>query len=270
MQHPLDDAGLCRVLAQLGVASEEVDRLRERARQDNAAGLGGSHDEQVLADMLTRSHFGMTGTDTVVQTHRGTRPGDPVGDVLFQHGHDVGHLHRRIKQAGVPCMAQARIDELLSDEGPRHVVNGCLDVVFFDDLAVMVAADSSDSLVSHMKVLGALVDDTMAQRGLQVNYDQGKTEMQMRGRKSKILRDQIHNQQQGKLELATQAGPQEIAVTHAYKPLRKTLYKHQHADMRVKKQVFEATVVTRHAYNVHVWSWVAGQDLDRWQADLSA
>ena len=302
VQHPLDDAGLCRVLAQLGVAPDEVDRLRERARQDNAVGLGGNHDEQVLADMLTGSHFGMTGTDTVVQTHRGTRPGDPVGDVLFNMAMTsaMKDLHRRIKQAGVPCMAPAHTDELLSEEGPRYMVNGCLDVVFFDDLAVMVSADSSESLVSHMKVLGALVDDTMTQRGLQVNHDQGKTEvlLQLRGRKSKILRDQIHNQQQGKLELATQMGPQAIAVTHAYKhlgtwiqesakperekraraaaaasaygPLRKTLYKHQHADMRVKKQVFEATVVTRHAYNVHVWSWVAGQDLDRWQADLSA
>ena len=43
----------------------------------------GDHVRKMLQDMFTATFFEMTDVDEKIATHRGTRPGDAVGDILF-------------------------------------------------------------------------------------------------------------------------------------------------------------------------------------------
>ena len=301
MSVELSDQGLCHVLARMGVSPQEVHQLRQVAARDDAIGAGKGHLEHLVADMLDGSHFGMRGCHDLVHTHRGTRPGDPVGDVLFNMAMTTAlkEIRRVAAEAGVRMAETCSLAQVLAAPMGQPVEPGCVDVAFFDDLALMLLGESCAKLVEDLVMLGVVVDNVMAERGLQVNYSAGKTEalLQLRGRNSKLLRDRIMIQQQAQLALDTTRGRQHLRIAHVYKhlgtwiqeagrpdrerrargaaaakafgPLRNAFYRSRHTDKAIKRRVFEATVVSKHSYNVHVWSWCDQQDLDKWQSDLT-
>ena len=66
-----------------GVLPEDWAEIRSQIERDHATSGISRHANVVLADMFSATHFRLAGGRDKVLTCRGTRPGDPVGDLLF-------------------------------------------------------------------------------------------------------------------------------------------------------------------------------------------
>ena len=71
------------LLSKLDVAAEDWDDLIHTTENDNATMFLGDHAKRMLQDMFTATFFEMATVEDKIATARGTRPGDPVGDILF-------------------------------------------------------------------------------------------------------------------------------------------------------------------------------------------
>ena len=78
------DAGLCRVLHDLGLPEQATCELRDLLQKAAATSplAGKQHLTAMLRDLLTATWFKFEASSMVAVTHKGTRPGDPAADVL--------------------------------------------------------------------------------------------------------------------------------------------------------------------------------------------
>lgn len=102
--------------------------------------------------------------EKVIATLRGTRPGSPVADIGFNL------LMSDILQERI------RADETISGAGSEYPVT-LPPVTWVDDLAVPVATSSPGDLEKVITAVLQHIHETFYSRGLQINYDKGKTEV---------------------------------------------------------------------------------------------
>lgn len=81
--HPMDATGFICAMHRLGVHPQQVQQLLEDAEHDVAIQNLSPHATALLRDVLTATCFEIDGLSEVAVTHRGTRPGDPIGDIAF-------------------------------------------------------------------------------------------------------------------------------------------------------------------------------------------
>lgn len=79
----LDATTFIIAMQRLGVAPHELVDLLSTADTDIATQGLSAHVEALLADLFKGTYFEMDGLSEIALTSRGTRPGDPVGDILF-------------------------------------------------------------------------------------------------------------------------------------------------------------------------------------------
>ena len=80
---PVNDKLLVLAMQHHGILPDDWDEIRAQLERDNATAGISKHASVVLADMFSGTHFRLAGGKDNVLTCRGTRPGDPVGDLLF-------------------------------------------------------------------------------------------------------------------------------------------------------------------------------------------
>ena len=116
------------------------------------------------------------------QTTGGTRPGDPVADILFNMAFRLVVLdaRERFQQAsaftfiGSPNPAS----NILS---PKKMPNeGFPEVSFVDDIAYVMHSKCPAALVGSLQHVASCLHDAAASRGLTVNYGSGKAEAMVR------------------------------------------------------------------------------------------
>lgn len=107
------------------------------------------------------------GQEKVIATLRGTRPGSPVADIGFNllMSDILQELEERI-----------RADETISNAGSEYPVT-LPPVTWVDDLAVPVATSFPGDLEKVITSVLQHIHETFYSRGLQINYDKGKTEV---------------------------------------------------------------------------------------------
>lgn len=126
---------------------------------------------QLTNDVHRHTWFVQRGTsfghDRITATLRGTRPGSPVADIGFNllMSDILQELEDRLKA-----------DEVISGAGRDFPVQ-LLPVTWVDDLAVPVATSSPGDLETVIKAVLQHIHETFYSRGLQINYDKGKTEV---------------------------------------------------------------------------------------------
>ena len=76
-------SSLVAALHRLRVSSADIDHMLEVTSTDDATAGVSDHFRRLLKDALTNTHFFIRGLDAPCRTHRGTRPGDPLGDLLY-------------------------------------------------------------------------------------------------------------------------------------------------------------------------------------------
>ena len=126
---------------------------------------------QLTNDVHRHTWFVQRGTsfdhDRITATLRGTRPGSPVADIGFN-----------LLMSDILLELEDRLiaDEVISGAGSDFPVQ-LPPVTWVDDLAVPVATSSPGDLETVIKAVLQHIHDTFYSRGLQINYDKGKTEV---------------------------------------------------------------------------------------------
>ena len=129
-------------MEKLGLPLDQVLAMATSAEQEVATEGLSNHLQRVLHDMLTNTHFTTQGIADPCLTTRGTRPGDPVADILFNlyMSKLLTDFHAMMEDAGtLPWLGQANWVTDFSKAEPLPS-EGYIDVTFVDDCAILVHA----------------------------------------------------------------------------------------------------------------------------------
>ena len=291
-----DDA-ICFAMQRLGITPTEWQEIRNCVAADNATDGLDAHRVGILRDMFSGTHFSMHGSPGNVATTRGTRPGDPVADILFNMAFRLVVIDARrsiLQTTDMECFGSPMQAEDVTATLP--VPNkGFAEITFVDDIAYAVHAESPEKVVSNLQIVASCLHDAAASRGLCINYQAGKTEavLKLAGAGSKAAKHRVWHECGGMLPVVTEHGVQQLKVVHSYKHLGSFVQDHAviHKDLRyrnaqarkaygqlsrqfygkknvgtrTKSSVLAALVMSRHMYNVHTWAWVSGDDIEQWE-----
>lgn len=291
-----DDA-ICYAMQRLGITPKEWQEIKDCVATDNATVGLDQHRVGILRDMFSGTHFSMHGCPGNIATTRGTRPGDPVADILFNMAFRLVVIDARrsiLQTTDMECfgspIAAADVTTIMPVPG-----KGFAEITFVDDIAYAIHADTPEAVVSNLQIIASCLHDAAASRGLCINYQAGKTEavLKLAGVGSKAAKHRVWHECGGMLPVVTEHGVQQLKVVHSYKHLGSFVQDHAivHKDLRyrnaqarkaygqlsrqfyckknvgnqTKSSVFAALVMSRHMYNVHTWAWMTEDDIDQWE-----
>lgn len=150
--------------------------------------------QQVIQELFSQTWCTVTAagpsTSTILQSVRGTRPGDPVADLAFT------------------CVMKQILERFMQIQGPAlpcmHTAGGTTTIpaiTWVDDVAIYLEAASAADLLPMAKSVVQTMHQQCRAVGLDLNYSHGKTEVLFRfhGRESDKIRRQLH--QEGSVEL---------------------------------------------------------------------
>lgn len=296
------DDQICFAMKQLGITPQDWKDIKDCVVQDHATKGVDEHHANILCDMFSGTHFQMQGLKDKTVTTRGTRPGDPVADILFNMAFRLVVLDARQKiraATGIPCFGSPMSADDITC-GITIPSNGFAEITFVDDIAYAIHSTNADDLVSHMQVTASCLHDAAAARGLGINYQAGKTEaiLKLAGKGAKCVRQKVWHECGGYLPVVTEKGTQYLRIVHSYKhlgsyvqdhaivqkdvryrisqakkaygQLSRPFYHKKNVHDQVKGSVFSALVMSRLTYNAHTWSWVAESDIECWQNGIKA
>ena len=291
-----DDA-ICFAMQRLGITPNEWQTIKDTVVQDHATKGLGEHNEGILRDMFAGTHFSMHGLEGQTATMRGTRPGDPVADILFNMAFRLVMLDARSKiedLSGMTCFGSPKPATDVTHASPMPD-RGFAEITFVDDVAYSLHSSSAADVIASLQLISSCLHDVAASRGLAINYQAGKTEaiVKLAGTGSAAVKHQVWHECGGKLPIVTEHGTHRLQLVHAYKHLGSYVQDHAviQKDLRyrnaqarkaygqlsrqfytkrnvhdsTKCEVYTALVLSRHAYNVHTWAWVTAGDLEQWE-----
>ena len=259
-----------------------------------------AHTQGLINDMFMGTHFRMRHVEDPTATFRGTRPGDPVADILFNMAFRLIVLDARRKfqssspleflGAPMPATDLARVSAMPSA--------GFSEVTFVDDIAYALHGPSPKQVVHALQLMASCLHDAATSRGMQLNYDEGKTEAMIfcAGPGSRAVRRHLWHECAGRLPIVTEHSTQQLRLVHAYKhlgsyiqcqavvhrdvtyrvsqarkaygQLARPFYSKRSVHLQTKAQVFRSLVLARHTFHVHVWAWVTDSDVQKWANGL--
>ena len=295
----LDPRPVAEALHSWGIPTHLIDMWLQQAKTDHAIRNASPHTEKLIQDCMHNTFFTVDGVPGVCHTTRGTRPGDPLGDLLFNLImrlvlHD---MHAQVQQTsgatwlGAPthCSSFAEAEDI-----PLHAY---FDVSFVDDVAVAVHAETLQEVESLIKLVVESFHTAAKARGLDVNFNQGKTEVlwDILGKGSKAMKERLHDSGQW---LSWQQGTHtfNLRVAHSYKHLgswvqiggshqreiaqraslalqswgclARSFYHKRHVGLKAKTTAFQSLSMSRMMYNAHTWVGVTDDHLATWQQKL--
>ena len=286
-------------LIRLGVRPDEVVKLFDKAKTETAAKGLTPHAMLALKDILTNTFFLTRGSDQPTKTNRGTRPGDPVGDVLFNLvmalilAEAVGEVRDTTGAAWLGSVeACSSFESVATIPCP-----GFIDVSYVDDCVFVIHGHSNDEVEQIAVQIVTAMCKSAETRGLMINFEPGKTEMvwKIQGPGSRAKKQQLAEKGQA-LVWQDQEVERALRVVSAYKhlgtwfqqgsqhlkevrargasavaswgPLSRSFYAKRSVADHTKTQVFGALTMSRLLYNAHVWTDVSGRQLEIWQNSL--
>ena len=291
------DEVLCQLMQQLGITPDDWHTIVATTTEDYALEGLAPHAEAVVSDMLRTTFFTMQGISTPIATHRGTRPGDPVGDILFNLAFTV--ILRDARSMFQQSYPQA---QWIGDPSavpyyqvePLSASLAFAEIAFVDDVVQIVYAHDAHQLLPALQTIAASTHDAAAKRGLQINYGAGKTEaiFQPRGPGSRKIKDLVHNQMEDVIPIVTEHSLQHLRLVPTYKhlgtfvqyeavtsrdrrhrvasakqafgQLKRSFFAKKNISQAAKTQVFNSLVMPRLCYNVHTWSWLTDKERSAW------
>ena len=218
----IDSTTLTTALSRLGISPQLWEAWLDQASQDHALIEASPHVEKLIQDCMTNTFFTIEGLPGVCKTTRGTRPGDPLGDLLFNlimrlvliDTHTYIQAHASVEWIGSPaaCASFAEANDV-----PKCAY---FDVSYVDDAAVALHAETLAETERLIKIVVEAFHQAAHRRGLVVNFDKGKTEVlwNIIGRGSRSLKIRLHDAGQQLCWRTTDEAFQ-LRVSHSYKHL---------------------------------------------------
>ena len=295
----LDETTFMVAMHRLGVAPQDLVELLSTAAQDEATKGLSSHVQALLTDLFRGTYFELDGLSEVALTSRGTRPGDPVGDILFNLVMAIvlKDITFSLQEASSAMWlgSPTPVDALHHHAEPP--VFAFYEVAFVDDLAVLMRAADIEQLLDFAAQALQAVHNAAGRRGLSLNMQAGKTELICAlvgpgARKAKI---QLASQQN--LHPVTLGGKlHHLRLVHAYKhlggwvhadaqprhtvrerltsarqawgPLVRPFFRKTSVQLSTKVMVIQSLVVSRLTYNMHVLTKLSPRVLREWEAGM--
>ena len=297
----VEDDGHAVIVAmiRMGLKPDDVVAMINKAKAESATAGLSRHGSLILKDALTNTHFQIRGSHTPVMTHRGTRPGDPLADILFNL--TMHMLLTEVKQ----LMSEANdatwigsTQERLDIDQPRPVeCPAYVDISYVDDVVVAMHGFSNEDVQSMATACVDAFRIAAGKRGLLLNFEQGKTELlwSVRGQGSWSVRERLALDGNC-LRWEHQGVHTELRVVKAYKhlgtwvqekgkhgreirqrgsataaswgPLAKPFYRKKQVALQTKTRVFESLTMSRLLFNVHIWTGLSDDDFNKWQNAL--
>jgi len=296
---PLNADRLAFALSKHGVMPDDLDRLIEVLSGDARELELSPHLDAVLRDLMDTTYFEMPGVTNPCVTTRGTRPGDPIGDVLFNITMSLVLRDMRsevLETHDIQWFGQGSPTKNLHN---AESVGSCAfgELAFVDDCAVMLHAPNNAQLQQAVwGVLQAFIN-AARKRGLELNWGEGKTELLWApsGPGSKVIKQQLARDGACLHGMLDGAACQ-LRVVSAYKhlgtwlqtgshharevrarisaarsgwgSLLESFYRRKEVPSAMKRLVFSTVTGARHLYNAHVWTRVTDKDLTHWHEGL--
>ena len=291
---------LFQALHRLGIKPADLEDIIQQVRRDHALQGLSRHGQELLQDFFHASFYQMQHVPGVTMTTRGTRPGDPLGDVLFNLAFRLVMRDARklfLDQTGLPWLGAPAPCEDLANPGDLPPA-GFSQLAFVDDLACIVHTHDAHSLPGLLGLMTSCLHDAARLRGLHLNYQPGKTEamVSISGPGSRALKHQLFTEGNRELPVVSEAQSFRLRLVPFYKHLGTFLQdraitsrdrQHRVASARkaagqllrpffskrqisaaCKKHIFESLVTSKHVYQAHVWSWLTQRELDLWAGAL--
>jgi len=294
-----DTATLAQALTSIGISPETAAQTAESVDKDFALQGVTPHMLAILKDAMTNTHFFIDGIHEPCRTRRGTRPGDPIGDILFNT--IMSCLLKDVKQSMAKSSdlvwyghSAACTDFLSPDDMPAV---GYFDVSFVDDCAFGIHGRSIQQVEQGIKDVVESVIAAANKRGLCINFDQGKTEVlwNLVGKGSKDKKAALAAAD-SMLCWQSSEGHIALRVAFAYKhlgtwlqvgnvhgkeiqqrssmarstwgALARPFYNKPYVSLPTKTKVFQSTALSQFMYNAHVWTGVTSKEWDKWHNAL--
>ena len=297
---PFDDTAFLVAMHRLGVHPDDIQKLLRHAHSENAIRNISPHAVALLQDVLKATCFEIEGLDEVAATTRGTRPGDPIGDIAFNimMAALLKDVTERMTITGAHWEGTA---DPVTDFAAVHALPAHFwaEVAYVDDLAVMLHSPCNASLVSFAQVATRAVLDAAHLRGLELTIGSGKTEIlwALHGAGKKTILAEVASKQGLGVEDSDGSQPpvtvpvvqsykhlgtwiqhdakplrairsRVVAARQAWGPLVKPFLSKRGVLLRTKVQVFESLVLSRFLFNAHTWCLLLPAHLDEWAAGL--
>ena len=298
-QIEIDSTTLTAALRRFGISDLTWTAWLEQASQDHALIAASPHIEKLIQDCMTNTFFTIDGLPGVCATTRGTRPGDPLGDLLFnlimrlvlKDTHELIHEATEVAWLGSPesCVSFADANTI-----PRCAY---FDVSYVDDAAVALHAETLPDTEHLIQVVVESFHAAAAKRGLEINFSQGKTEVMWNlvGRGSRALKIRLHDAGQCLCWDSLQEHFQ-LRVSHSYRhlgswmqtarshqreiaqraslamqswgSLARSFYHKRYVGQRAKTIAFQSLSMSRMMYNAHTWIGITDDMIAKWQQKL--
>ena len=292
---PNDNAAFLNAMAGLGMMPEDLNRLLQVTSQDAVAHRLSLHLQHLLRDLMSQTFFTLPGLEMPCQTTRGTRPGDPIADILFNMCMTaiLAEVHTNIQLNDPVCWLGAATPVTdLSQPGPMPA-EAYADVTFVDDIAVLMHARTNDRLIAMTQCIVEALASATDRMGLTINFDRGKTELlwTLAGKGTKGIKTAVHLAGNALRWQSQDQRPYVLHTCHAYKHLGTWVQtKHRHArevakrassakqqfgqlsrsfftrkiSLDVRAKVFQSLVVSKLIYNVHTWAGHSAKEFEDW------
>ena len=224
------------------------------------------------------------GSHSLIRTHRGTRPGSPLADVIF---HCVMHdVSRSIRQY---LLDRGHTDFILRNVGMDIDM-----VIWSDDLAIPILTATAADLLPALLALLDHVRQDFAARGFQVNLAKGKTGIvatfcgpgaaDQRRAYQLIPQPGVHYQfangdrgfvhlvpayrHLGTLYTSDQQLDAEIAYRvgsafSAFEQVKKRLLTNRHLPLRLRLQLFQSLILSKLYFSMGSWHTPTGRQIGR-------
>ena len=293
---PQDPTALIHALKRLGVHQADIEQWIAATKADNATEGATPHLQHLVRDTMSQTFFQVGHLNQLCCTTRGTRPGDPLGDLLFNMIMRLIMLDCKewfLKHTGCQWLGATQHTDSFAS-APEMPPAAFLDLAYVDDAAIALHAPTLEELVHLIQHAAMAMHQATYKRGMMLNFDKGKTKVlwNIAGKGSTRM----------KLQIAQQAGflcwtglEQEfrLSVTQSYKhlgtwlqapprcardvynraslaksawgSLARPLYSKTYVSMDTKGKAFQALTMTRLLYNVHTWCSALESDWSKWQ-----
>ena len=280
------DQHLCYAFKSLGISPDELREVIATVTSEAATEGVSDHCDLVLKGLFEGTYFVMDGVEGVTHTSKGTRPGDPIADLLFNMAMSLIQRSVRSKLAAHQLYDLAhsmKSSNLL--ETPDVPPHGYTAVAYVDDVVIMAHAPTNEAMRHMTQLVVSTFFDEAKHRGLCMNFDARKTEaiFQPAGTGTRAFRDHWFREQHGRLPILTEASLHHLNLVHKYRhlgtqiqhgadiaadsreksalarqawgPLSRSFFCKRNVGLGAKITVFKSLVMSRLLYNCHVWSW---------------
>lgn len=177
----------------------------------------------------------------VVVTGRGSRPGDPIADVLFNlvMSRAMDNIDKRLQEAGL--QEQFSLDQ---DQPMPRRFHGTASVSFngqawVDDLIYMKSCNDPHLMCDQVRQIVSIVQSELAMMGIDLNTSKGKSEViiHLAGKGSRQLRREMHIDNGSLLRFDDLDGNcRALTIGHQYKYLGSMLSTHGSCQADIKSR----------------------------------